>query len=234
MSDGDLLFIEDKTDGLLGRHVHHDPQNKSYPARGVLFAADAPLQYKVWPRSAAAFDQGRESSCTMQSAAGVLFTDPFRLALEKSARLAYNTQPERYDGYRRAQDYDPWAGRNYEGSSTDAPFKMLRAERRIREWRWCFGFDDVVRTLSHYGPVGIGINWKRDMMDTDHLGFIRYTGSIMGGHAVELRAINPEHSYVSGVNSWGGDWGNNGKFRMSFHDLRAALEDNGEAVTIVL
>lgn len=239
MSDGDLYFITDETDGKLGRNVvWHDPRNRQHPARDVLYAADAPITNRTWARKKPAFDQGNGSYCTAEGTTGLLWTAPFRQHFESSVRRAFDTENERRELYLRAQDCcDPWSGRepSYYGTSTDACLKALRAEGYIRAWKWNYGFDDTLRCLSNYSPVVIGINWKRDMMDTDHLGFIRYTGPLVGGHLVELYKNNADERYVVGFNSWSEHWGfRGGKFRMSYHDLRTALEDNGESATIVV
>lgn len=233
MSDGQFDFIEDKTDGRLGRSiVWHDPKNREFPIRALLAAA--PLKTRSHYRRHV-FDQGRESSCTMQAAAGLLHSGPFRTKLARTNLLAYDEQKERFQGYRRSQRLDPWPGEHYDGTSTDAPFKMLKEEGRIVEYRWCFGLEDVLQTLSHYGPVSIGINWYDGMFETDSKGYIAPTGDIQGGHAVELYGINIQRKDVIGVNSWG-PWGayGNGKFRMKWKDLENLLELDGEAVTIVL
>lgn len=242
MGDGALDFIPDQTNGRLGRHIHHDPDNRAYPVRGVLFAEDAPLRSKTWWRRGI-FDQGHTSSCTAQAAAGVLKTSPFRIVLDRANLTSYDEDSERIGLYYEAQLNDPWPGEepSYYGSSTDAPFKVFRNRGQIREWRWAFGVDDVLRTLAHHGPVAIGINWKDDMFDTDSRGFINYTGEIRGGHAVQLLGLriptsgDVEKGYVVGINSWG-PWGynNTGRFKFRIPQLRQALEDQGEAVTIVV
>ncbi len=239
VADGDLFFIEDKTNGRLGRSiVSHDPRNRAFPARGVLFAEDAPIIRKSW-WCRHLFDQ-QGPSCTMQSAAGVLHTSPFRIQLDRSNLAAYDTEEERHAGYLRAQNYDPWEGSNYDGSSTDAPFKMLREDGRIREWRWCFGLNDVLRTLSHHGPVSIGTLFYSGMdepLDPD--GLVEATGDIWGGHAYELFACIPDESYAGGgavdwMQSWGARGPRKGRYRMSWATLERLLAEQGEAVTVVL
>lgn len=240
MADSDLYYVDDLTDGLLGRNVvWHDPANRSYPVRGVLFAEDAPIHSKTWKQREVT-NQGFTSSCTAHSAAGLVRWHPFHRMTPSGTRKLYDTFDERVDLYEEAQRHDPWPGEDYEGSSTDAPFKVLRLRGHIKEWRWCFGLDDVLRTLTNHGPVGIGVNWTRDMMDTDANGFIHYTGGIIGGHAVKLLGIRIVpgvtigESYVVGINSWG-SWGfrNSGRFKLLIAELKQLLIDNGEALTIV-
>lgn len=234
MSDGDLRYIEDTTGGRLGRNVvWHDPQNRAYPTRGVLFAEDAPITTKSW-WTRDVWDQNGHSSCTSESATGVIFTSPFRMVLDRANLDAYNDPSERYALYRYAQRFDPWQGEAYEGSSTDAPFKVLRERDQIREWRWNFGLDDTLRTLSKHGAVSIGTVWKEAMFKPDSNGYIRPEGDVAGGHAYRLLGVNAEHRYVIGVNSWGRSWGIGGRFRMTWDTLEQLLGEDGEAVTVVL
>lgn len=240
MADGDLQYIEDKTGGRLGRNIlWHDPQNRNWMARGTVFAEGAEILRKSW-WCRHLFDQ-QGPSCTMQSAAGVLHTSPFRISLNRENLTAYDTEEERHAGYLRAQRYDPWEGENYDGSSTDAPFKMLREEGRIREWRWCFGWDDVLRTLSHHGPVSIGTLFFSGMdepLGPD--GLIEATGDLWGGHAYELYAVLPDDRYEGGgavdwMQSWGLRGPRRGRYRMSWATGRRLVEEmQGEAVTVVL
>lgn len=235
MSDGLLTYIEEKPSdvgGRLGRNVvWHDPKNRAYPVRSLL--GDAPLVSRSW-WARHVFDQGNESSCTAQAASGVVFTSPFRMELERSNLQSYDEAAERYELYRAAQKVDPWPGESYEGSSTDAPFRVLRDGGQISEWRWAFGLDDVLRTLSHHGPVAIGTNWYAGMDRPDSKGFVKAEGSIRGGHAYELYGINVAGRFVRARNSWGPSWGVKGLFLLSFDTLDRLLREDGEAVTVVL
>lgn len=234
MSDGDLRYVEDQTGGRLGRNViWHDPANRAYPATGVLFRAAAPLRPKTWWRRGV-WDQGYSSECSPHSAAGVRGTSPFRKNLPRPDLLAYDDRSERTELYAESQKVDPWPGESYDGTSTDAPFKVMRSRGHIREWRWCFGADDVLRALSHHGPVSIGTNWYEGMETPKPNGFVSPSGDILGGHAYELLGIDVDDEFVTAVNSWGPTYGRNGRFRISFKDLRALLEGDGEAVTVVL
>lgn len=244
MSDGLLDYIEehpsDQGGGRLGRNVvWHDPQNREFPARGVLFAAEAEIiRQSWWLRHR--FDQNGYSQCTAEAAAGLLFTSPFRIELDRLNLGRYDELMERHALYRAAQKVDPWEGEDYEGSSTDAPFKVLREQGHIREWRWCFGLDDVLQALSHHGPVAVGTWWYEGMdVPQGPDGEVFATGERRGGHAWELYAVAPSDDYEGGgyvdaMQSWG-YWGpRGGRFRVSWATLEQLLEEEGEAVTVVL
>lgn len=235
MSDGEKRLLVDRTGGLMGRHVWHDPRNRGYSIQAELAAGTEDLKTRTWWRRGY-FDQGSSSSCTSHAAGGLIRTSPFRLAAPEKPHLReYDDEVELVALYEESKRYDPWPGENYDGTSSDAPFKVLRERGVIGEWRWCFGINDVLRTLSHFGPVAIGVSWLERMMETDERGFIRSSGAEVGGHEVELVGINVPGSYVTGVNSWG-RWGyhDSGRFRLSFSDLEERLEDSGDAVTVVM
>lgn len=234
MSDGLLTYIEDKTGGRLGRNVvWHDPRNRDWPARGVLFGDNAkPVKKLWWTRDV--FDQNGHSSCTFESAAGTIYTSPFRLELPRTNLTKYDSQEERLLGYREAQKHDPYEGVNYDGSSTDAPFIVLRNRGEIEEWRWNFGIDDVVLTLGHWGAISQGTWWTSGMDEPDKYGFVKPVGTKRGGHAYRGVGVDPFRGYITYVNSWGRRYGINGRFRMLIEDVEKLLREDGEAVTVVL
>lgn len=234
MSDGLLTYIEDKTNGKLGRNVvWHAPENRAYPARGVLFADDAEPRTKTW-WTRDVWDQNGHSSCTAESATGCLVTSPFRMYLDRTNLTAYDESSERYALYRYAQNYDPWEGTDYEGSSTNAPFKVLREREQIQEWRWCFGLDDVLRTVSWHGPVSAGTVWTDQMFRPDSRGLIEAKGEVMGGHAYRVVGVDTRNKLVRCVNSWGRGWGVSGRFVMRWDTLDYLLQQDGEAAAVVL
>lgn len=221
--------------GLLGRVRYHDPNNRSYPMRALMGEAIVRRNVTWWRRGV--FDQGNTSSCTAHAATGLLVTSPFRMSTASRPHLpAYDTFEERVELYRKAQTVDPWPGESYEGSSTDAPFKILRERGHIREWRWCFGVNDVLDTLSAYGPVAVGTNWYRTMFQADPItGRVTIEGSVAGGHAYQLIGISVRNKTVTAVNSWGEQFGVRGRFVLTWDQLGKLLEDDGgEACTVVL
>lgn len=235
MSDGLLEYTPTAPDvpHPLGRSVlWHDERNRNYRALDRPLAL-APRPW--WVRHV--FDQ-RGSSCTMQAAAGVAHSSPFRTR-HRSLLAAYDTEEERHAGYLRAQrDHDPWLGGepDYEGSSTDAPYKLLRAEGLIAGWAWYFGSSELAEGVRRAGPASVGTIWLWSMFDVDADGYVvvdRSSGPA-GGHAYEVIWYDVKGDYFSIVNSWGRDWGRNGRARIRGADMRYLLDEKqGEACTIL-
>jgi hypothetical protein len=77
--------------------------------------------------------------------------------------------------------------------------------------------------------VVVGTSWTNDMFNPDASGFVKPTGGVAGGHCyVMLEKVDSEDAYVF-QNSWGGGWGQNGRFKMKRSDFGSLLADNGEA-----
>jgi len=60
-------------------------------------------------------------------------------------------------------------------------------------------------------------------------GFIRPTGRLLGGHAFLVLAVNITKEFVTMKNSWGSEWGDNGRANIRFDDLQLLLKECGEA-----
>lgn len=238
MSDGDLERLP-QADGIpypLGRHLWHDPRNREYPIREKLPRTTTPRTRPWWRRGI--YNQGNIGRCTAEAAAGVASTSPFRMqAPSRQALPSYDEPHERHGLYLAAQHVDPFdftpPG---EGSSTDAPFKVLRDRGHIKAWRWCFGMDDIDDTLNVWGPIAVGVRWHESDFDVDSRGYIEGKGAVVGGHAFEIVYYDADDDRYRGIQSWGTPWGDGGigRFWIARDDLGDRIEDRGEAVTVVL
>jgi len=220
----------------LGRHVHHDPRNREHRAL-VRPPARQSIPNRTYSRTSI-FDQGNSPSCTAHAAIGLLRTSPF--ASSFAQRHSYDDEMEIIAFYEESKDYDPWDGREYDGTSSDAPYRLLRAKGVIDEWKWLFGEAEVRKYVAWYGPCTIGVNWYENMFYPDPVShFLDVSGPLAGGHEVELiqfKPNNPNTPTGKGrykiVNSWGRGWGDNGRAWITSDDLALLLDQNGDAVTI--
>ncbi len=212
----------------LGRIQHHDPLNRLFRAL-VSPPPRAPSPYPAW-YTRDVFDQGNESSCTAQAAIGLLRTSPHRGQFVEYSD--YNDPAERSALYEISKDYDPWEGNAYDGTSTDAPFKVLRDRTTIRSWKWLFGEAQVREWLTWFGPCAVGTPWLEAMFEPDERGYLRVEGAEAGGHAYRLVQYNPTRHAYRVVNSWGRGWGQSGRCWLREDDLARLLEAGGEAVVV--
>ncbi len=82
------------------------------------------------------------------------------------------------------------------------------------------------------GPAVLGINWLDGMYQTveiDGEAWIEDTGRVVGGHAILCVGYSLRRRAFRLQNSWGSDWGDNGRAWIDHDDLAALLADQGEA-----
>lgn len=213
------------SDQKLDRVIHFDKRSRSYSIGDV--RASKKLRSYTW-RCDEWFDQGSEGACV-----------GFALGHELAARpaevkgLNYDSLVE--DIYWEAQKVDPWEGGSYPeadprygGTSILAGVKQVKKLGYIDEYRWAFNIDDILYGIGHNGPAVFGLNWYSDMYTPDKNGFIKPTGSLVGGHAILGRAVNVTDGYVTLRNSWGKSWGEDGDCYISFEDLESLMNMWGE------
>jgi hypothetical protein len=219
---------DSKHGGRLGRHVHFDDRSWNYR---VPLRKAAVIQTRTWLRTVKAFNQGDLGSCTGNGAAGVVCTEPYRQAgarySEALARKIYS-QATKDDTIAGA-----WPPKDT-GSTVLGAMKALKDLGYSKGYKWCFGLDDVLKTLSTLGPVEVGVSWYEGFDKPDKNGLVKIGGAVRGGHAFELLGVDAEKKLVWAINSWGSDWGHNGRFAFSWKDLDRLLHEQGEASTVTL
>jgi len=219
------------THPLMGRSlIEHDERSKNYPARGLLGVDQLKPRDRVWRRGGA-YDQGPSSTCVPHTGKGLLNTAPMSSRVPYYRRSKYDP----YAWYPEVQRRDEWPGESpdYEGTSGLGLCKFFLDHGFISEYRACFGLQDVLLTLSHIGPVALGIWWKSHMWQTDSDGFLSVSGENEGGHEVELIGVDVSEKSVIGMNSWGESWGVNGRFKMTWEGLETLLAEQGDAYVII-
>lgn len=231
MSDGDLYLLPAHlTPYPLGRvGVWHDPANRGFRAL-VSPPARSPVEYQTW-FTRAVFDQGSVPSCTAQASTGLLFTSPHLAAARPDLR-SYDEPSERDGLYEASKLVDPYPGVDYDGTSTDAPFRILRDRGVIGSWRWLFGEPEVREYVRWFGPVVVGTVWLDGMFDPDRHGRLDVTGPVVGGHAYRIAYFSPSRHAYRIVNSWGRSWGDGGRAWIDADALAALLDQDGDAVVI--
>lgn len=139
---------------------------------------------------------------------------------------------------------------SYEGTSVLAGVKQLQRLGFVTSYVWAITLKEAILGLGYFGPAILGFNWYEGMFDTDADGFIHPTGRLMGGHCLLAQAVkivykdrpswknfwrtrtwedvDLERSYVTLHNSWGKNWGVNGRAKISLNDFNRLLLEQGE------
>jgi hypothetical protein len=157
------------------------------------------------------------------------------------ARLpeGWPTEPQGFAGrlYHEAQKVDEWPGEEpvYAGTSVLAGAQVLSGLGLVREYRWCFGRDDLADTLSAKGPVVIGMQWLAAMYSAPD-GILRPGGAVVGGHCILATGYDPAHPILGEAvrltNSWGQSWGDQGNAWVALDALWPLMESVGEAAVV--
>lgn len=214
------------------RLVEFDSRSRGY---GVAEVIPSGVEPKLWPLAQRfRIDQGVEGACVGFGWTNEIMSAPWRglrkLGVPEQERFAR----EFYYDAQRADDWEggsyPGAVPSYEGTSVLAGAKVAVERAWIGEYRWCFSVDDIMRAVSHHGPVVVGTWWKEGM-DDDSTGFLEVAGENRGGHCYLIRGIvdldNGWHFRIT--NSWGPQWGIHGDAFISVDGFDALLHDEGEA-----
>lgn len=205
---------------LMGWAPRFDERSRGFPV-GTWTGPRAPVT-KLWPCNVF-LDQGSEGACVGFAWAHATCAPPQRRVVTGvGARMIY----------RSAQTVDQWRGEDYSGTSVLAGAKTMSHLGYLTEYRWAFSLDDVVRAVSHVGPVVIGVNWYEGMMSTrpagSKRGYVVVEGGRVGGHAIMVQGVNVEERFLALHNSWGVSWGNNGCARLSWGDMERLIDERAE------
>lgn len=229
-----------------GRKVAPDERDKKFPMRLKL----DPLREVFFPQgippgnrhywAGPILDQGATGTCVAHGWTAKVNAAPIMQSMSQSP----------FDFYRRIVQVDEWSDNDYEATAPDADLqsgtsvragaKTLVSLGYAKSYLWAESAADVrAWILAGFGGVVLGTVWRSDMMRVDVDGFVSYTGQEEGGHCYYANGWNDRvrrgGKYVAAVrcqNSWGREWGRQGRFWMTTDDLQYAIADQGEACAL--
>lgn len=205
------------TDRNFGRLYAPDPRDHGYRMPKPRQAVD--IEYRYW-RTRGQMDQLDTPHCVAFSGVRYLTTSP-----------VVNKAVDTTVLYNDCQLVDEWEGEDYDGTSVRALFKVFQSRGYVSTYVWAFDADTIIDYVLASGPVVMGTTWTQDMMTPTSDGYITFTGRPVGGHAWTIIGANRTKQAARMINSWGAGWGENGRAWVSFSDLAALIEDEGEACT---
>ena len=213
----------------LGRHVEHDERSRFYAFRRAV-----PIETRQWDSNVSVFDQGSLGSCTGNAGVGVLGYLPFYSTLPPDTIL---NQDLAISVYSEATVLDSFPGTyppTDTGSSGIGVARALKARNLISGYLHAFSFLDALGALMDH-PIIVGTNWYTSMFRPSNDGVISIlpTDYVEGGHEYILDGYSEETGRLSFRNSWGIEWGVNGKFYMTTSTFQRLLGEDGDATVFV-
>lgn len=210
----------------LGFRQLPNPKDEKYKLSKIMGAPVVEHLAKSWRRGPT-LDQKHTSACVGFTAFQFQVSDP----IVKPAVLS----PEEI--YRQAREIDEFPGNADEGTSIRAGLEVLRRSGVIKNYYWAESSSQALDYLLRYGPLIFGTDWTEDMFTPNENGVIHPTGPSVGGHAWFAHAgrwnSSTRAGRITGLTSWGPDYGFNGDFELSLTDIDELFKRGGVAAAVV-
>jgi hypothetical protein len=207
----------------LGRLSAKDDRDKNYLIANSPLYATSSLTSRYWDDEQWWGNQGSTSQCVAYAWTHWLEDGPI---LQPST-----PQPIVNPAivYNQAQKIDEWPGENYNGTSVRAGAKVLQAQGFILNYLWAFNLTHLVNTVLNVGPVVVGTRWYRNMFyPNKKTGLITATGPLAGAHAYIINGVDTKKRLFRIKNSWGRNWGLQGRAFISFDNMNSLIKLRGE------
>jgi len=215
------------TQSRFGRLFKRDVRDDRYSMRAMGVGKPTERTERYWNDATWVGDQGNYPRCVGFAWAHWLETGP----VTHPGLDAPAVDPVRI--YEEAQKVDEWPGEGYAGTSVRAGAKVLRSLGFISSYLWAHKVSEIVYALCEVGPVVVGTNWHAGMDSPKPNGRIRPTGPVLGGHAYLLSGVDRKKKRLRIRNSWGLEWGKEGRAFITFKDFKKLLANRGEACLAV-
>lgn len=181
---------------------------------------------KYWYPGMLTLDQGNVGACVGYTGANWMQNSPTRTTVDNLTGLRLYHECKKIDGIPTV-----------EGTYARALLSVLKDQGRVKRYLWAQQPGDLKSWILSVGPVLVGTTWRQGMFNPDANGFVRPTGSVVGGHEYLVRGYsNPRDAYRC-RNSWGRGWGigggnqwagNGGEFWIKRDDLELLIWGGGE------
>jgi hypothetical protein len=209
----------------LGRLVEHDERSRMY----AVDFEPVPWRTVTHRRYGGPFDQGHLGSCTGNAVAGALNTAP----LHKTGTKLL-TEAEAVAIYERATVIDSFPGSyppDDTGSSGLAACKAARQKGYVLSYWHAFDISAAIQALMR-GPLITGVSWYEGFDYPSETGRVEISGDVRGGHEFEVLGFHLPSKTVACMNSWGTEYGVNGRFRFSVDTWERLLGEEGDATVL--
>lgn len=217
-------------DKRLGRKINHDPRSRQFAFPSTV----TPVSVRHL-RAIPVLNQGNLGSCTGNSGIGCLGTYPFYGTVQN--KVTDWTQTAAVKLYADATAIDPFSGTylpDDTGSDGLSIAKVLVKRGLISGYQHTFSFNSLLSALSTR-PVITGVNWYSSFYYPDSNGIVTISNgaTVEGGHEFVLDEIDMERQLIGATNSWGENWGKNGRFYIPFDVMKRLLSEKGDVTVFV-
>jgi hypothetical protein len=160
-------------------------------------------------------DQGKRPECVAFAALGVLHSQPFDTGWGIDV----------HDLYHEAQLFDGIPGTNYDGTLTEGALDYLKFYGYIDDWRYTHNALEGRDFLLESGPIVIQGPWTRGMDKLrGEYAQPRADDFVRGYHAWYCYDYDGDTLSFGCSNSWGTDYGKEGRFRLRLADAQYLLD----------
>jgi hypothetical protein len=204
----------------LGRHVHHDPRSRDFAAPRANRLVNVKHNLGGLP-----LDQREQDCCTAHALCSAISiarpssvrSRPLELIVPAVHRTAHSFE----------EGIAPYAGF---GHSALTVCKAAMRLGLIMGYTHAFGIEHALQALV-LSPLMTGFTWYSSFHFPDPAtGMVKIASGARarGGHEVVADEIDVDNQLVWFYNSWGPDFGREGRFCMSFTTWAYLLGDSGD------
>jgi hypothetical protein len=218
-----------------GRLVAPDVRDYLHPMRAVLRPARVPVHryYRAGPRLP--LDQGPTATAVAHAWTGFLCAAP----------LMHEHPPDIYQTHQGIVPLDEWVENDREQEATDprefvygtsirAGAKYLQSIGLIKSYLWTRDVDEAATwILAGEGTLVFGTTWHAQMSHPDARGTVTVAGGPVGSHAFLGVGYNRRYKMFRCLNSWGREFGADGRFWIGHDDMQRLLDDDGECCAAI-
>lgn len=209
---------------ILGRHIHHDDRSWAFPADRAERVTTVRHQGHGLP-----LNQEAHTCSTAHALCAVVDSTPGRT----DRPLTESTAVRIYEEARRLTGAD--TAKDVPGSSALMACKASVRLGLISSYRHAFGIEHALEALT-LQPVMSGFSWFSSFDHPDpSTGLVSVADDaiIRGGHEVLANGIDLDRELVWFCNSWGPEFGIDGRFCMTFETWARLLADQGDVTVPV-
>jgi hypothetical protein len=211
----------------LGRIAALDSRDRAYLLRAAL--PTVTRRNRSWPFFAQPLDQGPTGTCVEHGwrhwglCAPVISVRQLRLLPQ-------------YSLYREMILVDEFTDNDNDtelqlGTSVRAGAKIMQKHGFLSVYGWAFDIGTAIDWLCSQGPLVFGTRWTTGMFTPSAEGFVTDTGTEAGGHCYAAIGWSEKRGAMRFMNSWGGSWGQKGRFWMTGETVTRLLAADGECCT---